>query len=83
MLGETPDQLWWLNKPVCLEWPEEEVDETPNVFRQWLVELVHGMHDALASTCASEPRADRRDRRVRAGIASGRGRQASMHRRNL
>jgi len=83
MLGETPDQLWWLNRPVCLEWPEEEADETPNAFRQWLVELVHGMHDALASTRASEPHANRRDRRARAGIASDRGRKTSTHRRNL
>jgi hypothetical protein len=83
MLGETPDQLWWLNRPVCLEWPEEEADETPIALRQWLVELARRIHDALASTRASEPRANRRDRWVSAGIASGRGRKASTHRRNL
>ena len=77
-----PDQLRWLNRPVCLEWREEEADETPNAFR-WLVELVHGMHDALASTRDSEPHANRRDRRVRAGITSGNRRKASTHRRNL
>jgi hypothetical protein len=68
------DQLWWLNRPVCLEWREEEAGETPNAFR-WLVGLVHGIHDALA-------RANWRDGRKRAGIASGRGSQASTHRRN-
>ena len=70
------DQLWWLNRPMCLEWPEK-ADETPNAFR-CLVELVHRIHDALASTCASEPHANRRDDRVRVGgIASGHRRQAS------
>jgi hypothetical protein len=84
MLGETPDQLCWLNRPMCLEWPEEEAaDETPNALRQWLVELVYGVRDALASTRASEPGANRRDRRVHAGIASGHGRQASTLRRNV
>jgi hypothetical protein len=58
------DQLWWLNRPVCLVW-REEADETPNAFR-WLVERIHGMHDTLASTRASEPRPDRRDDLVRA-----------------
>ena len=73
------DQLWWLNRPVCLEWPEEEADETPHAFR-WLVEVVHGMHDALASTRASEPYANQRDRQAHANIASGRRRQPSTHR---
>ena len=79
-----PDQLWWLNRPVCLEWPEEAAvaDETPHAFRQWLVELFHRMHDAFTTKRASEPRLNRRDSRTRAGIASGRGRQASTHRRS-
>jgi hypothetical protein len=72
------DQLWWLNRPACLEW-REEADETPNAFR-WLVELIPGMHDAFTSTRASELRADRRDDRVRAGLASGYRRQDSTSR---
>jgi hypothetical protein len=75
------DQLWWLNRPMCLEW-REKADETPNAFR-CLVELVRGIHDALAPTRAPEPRANQRDRRARAGIASGRRWQASRHRRNI
>ncbi len=75
------DQLWWVNKPVCLEWREEEADETPHALR-WLVELVRGIHDTLAPTGDPERRAKRRDDRVCAGIASG-ARQASTHRRNL
>ena len=74
-----PDQLWWLNRPLCLEW-REEADETPNAFR-WLVELVHKIRDALAPRRASEPRANWRDGRTRAGIASGHGWRASTHRR--
>ena len=74
------DQLWWLNRPLCLEWREEE-DETPNAFR-WLVEVVHGIRVALAPRRTSETRANRQDGRTRAGIASGRGWQASTHRRN-
>ena len=74
------DQLWWLNRPLCMEWPEEP-DETPNAFR-WLVELVSGIRDALAPRRASDPRANRRDGRTGAGIASGRGWQASTHGRN-
>ena len=73
------DQLWWLNSPVWLEW-REEADKTPNAFR-WLVGLVRGIHDASAPTPAPELRANRRDGRTRAGIASGRGWQASTHRR--
>jgi len=46
------------------------------------VELVYGMRDVLASMHASEPRPNWRDGRTRAGIASGRGWQASTHRRN-
>jgi hypothetical protein len=88
MPGQTPDQLWWLNSPVCLEWPEEEqeeedADQTPHPFCRWLVELVHGMHDALASTRDSDPHANRPDRRVHATIASGNRTKASTHRRNL
>ena len=76
------DQLWWLNRPVCLEWREEEADETPNAFR-WLVELVRGLHTTPRPRHAPEPRANQRDRRARAGIASGRRWQASTHRRNI
>src|SRR5918997_6527519 len=62
-VGEMDDQLWWLNRPMCLEWPEK-ADETPNGFR-WHVEVVQGIHDALAPTRASELRAKRRNRRRR------------------
>jgi hypothetical protein len=75
------DQLWWLNRPLCLEW-REEADETPNAFR-WLVEVVYGMCDALAPRRASDLRTDRQDARTRPGIASGRGWRASTHRRNV
>jgi len=72
------NQLWWLNKPVCLEW-REEADETPNAFR-WLVQRINGMHDALASARATGFRANRGEDRLRAGIASGYGRQSSTRR---
>ena len=81
-IGEMPDQLWWLNRPVCLEWPEEEADQAPNAFR-WLVEVVCRINHVLAPRRGSEPRTNGRDRRARADIASGRGRQDSMHRRDL
>jgi len=76
------DQLWWVNKPVCLEWREEvAADETPHAF--WcLVELVHRIYDVLAPTRDPERRANLRDARTRASIASGGGWQASAHRRN-
>ncbi len=74
------DQLWWLNRPVCLEW-REKADGTPNAFR-CLVELVRGIHGALAPTRASEPLANRRDHRAHAGITFDRRRQASTHGRN-
>ncbi len=75
------DQLWWLNRPMCLEWPEKE-DETPNGFR-WLVELVQRMHDALAPTQTTELSAKLEIVGDVAGTASGRRWQASTHRRNL
>ncbi len=73
------EQLWWLNRPLCLEWPEG-ANVTPSEFR-WLVELVCGIRHALAPRRASAPHPNRRADRTRAGIASGRGWQAATHRR--
>jgi hypothetical protein len=75
------DQLWWLNKPVCLEWPEK-ADETTAIAFRWIVEQIHRIHGALAPTRASEPRANRRKRRRRASIGSGYRRQDSTRRGN-
>jgi hypothetical protein len=54
------DQLWWLNRPVCLEWPEK-ADETSNAL-PWLVELVRKRLDALVLRRAPKVRANRRSR---------------------
>jgi hypothetical protein len=59
-VGEMDDQLWWLNRPVCLEWPEK-ADETSNAL-PWLVELVRKRLDALVLRRAPKVRANRRSR---------------------
>ena len=76
-----PDQLWWLNRPVCFEWPEEEADQAPNAFR-WLVEVVCRISHVLVPRRGSEPRTNGRDRRVCASVAFDRRWQASTPRRS-
>jgi hypothetical protein len=44
-ISKSADQLWWLNKPICLEWPEKKTSWRLPLLRHLVKLLAEGVHN--------------------------------------